>query len=577
MEIRQPIVTVVGHVDHGKTSILDRIRSTSVTTKEAGGITQMISSTMFPAEILETKCKSLLEKYKIKLTIPGFLFIDTPGHAAFTNLRKRGGALADLAILVIDINEGIMQQTAESIEILKSNKTPFIVALNKIDAISGWRRHDETLEKNISVQSDFVKKDFDTKLYKLIASLSTYGFDSDVFYRINDFTKQLALIPCSGKTGEGIPELLVMLAGLSQKFLSDKIVIHSKEAKGNIIEVKREKSTIYLESVLYDGILKINDTIVIAGLEKPVVTKVRSLFEALPLGQGYHAVKQSKAASGVRIQVPEAQEILPGMPFVAVEEKDIEKTAEEIQKEVSESIQTEQEGVIIKADSLGSLEALIMLLNKKNIAVNKVGIGDIGKADIIAAASFIDTLPLNAIVLGFNVNISEEIAEEKNVKILTNPVIYRLLEDFEKWRKNKEIELQNAQLKKITRPCKIKVLRYCFRQSKPAVFGVNVLGGSLKAGIQLINSDGKVIERVKEVQLDGKKTDKAEKGKDVAISLPNITYGRQVNENDIFYSNIKEDEFMKMRENKKLLSPDEITILQEIAQIKRKEKATWGL
>ena len=125
--IRQPIVTVVGHVDHGKTSLLDRLRKSSVHKGEAGGITQKISFTLFPAENLKIACP-LIEKSGIRLKIPGFLLIDTPGHAAFTNLRKRGGSLADLAVLVIDINEGIKPQTSEVIQILKHNKTPFILA-----------------------------------------------------------------------------------------------------------------------------------------------------------------------------------------------------------------------------------------------------------------------------------------------------------------------------------------------------------------------------------------------------------------------------------------------------------------
>lgn len=577
MASRQPIVTIIGHVDHGKTTILDSIRSTAVASKEAGGITQKISSTLFPAEILEKKCKDLLNKYKITLSIPGFLFIDTPGHAAFTNLRKRGGALADLAILVIDINEGLMPQTIESIEILKANKTPFIVALNKTDAISGWQKRADNIEESIEKQSNYVKKDFETKLFKIIGSLSMYGFDSEIFFRISNFTKQIALIPCSGKTGEGISELVVMLAGLSQKFLTGKIELHEKEAKGSILEVKREKSTIYLEAVVYDGILNLNDTIVIAGLENPVVAKVRSLSEAKPLGKGYEAKKQVRAATGIRIQVPNASEVLPGMPFVSAKEKEIERAAAEIQKEISDSIKTDDNGIVIKADSLGSLEALIMLLKKSRICVRKAGIGNISKSDAIAAHASLKENPLEAVVLGFNVEKSEETGEEQEVKIITDAVVYRLIENFETWRNGKKLELERAQLENVTMPCKIRVLKYVFRQSKPAIFGVTVLGGTLKPEIYLMNKDGEKIDKIKVMQLEGKNIDRAIRTKDVAISLPKITFGRQIKEDEILYSDINEDEFKKLRENKKLLNSEEIAILQEIAQIKRKEKATWGL
>jgi translation initiation factor 5B len=230
IEIRQPIVTVCGHVDHGKTSILDSIRKSTVAEGEAGGITQKISFTLFPKERILKRCP-LIEKKKLNLEIPGFLFIDTPGHAAFSNLRKRGGALADLAIVVIDINEGIKPQTAEVMEIMKLNKTPFIVALNKIDNISGWRKQADELKESIDMQSNMAKEQFIEKLLTLEGALHSYGFNALPFYEIEDFTKNLALVPCSAKTGEGITELLFTLCGLSQKFLKSRLEL-GKEGKG---------------------------------------------------------------------------------------------------------------------------------------------------------------------------------------------------------------------------------------------------------------------------------------------------------------------------------------------------------
>ncbi len=252
-KIRQPIVTVCGHIDHGKTSILDSLRQTSVQEGEAGGITQKISFTLYPVEQLRKACP-LIDKAGIKLDIPGFLLIDTPGHAAFTNLRKRGGSLADLAVLVIDVNEGIKPQTAEVIQILKMNKTPFVIALNKIDNISGWRKLDDDLRRSIEMQPPRIRQEFDEKYMTLVGSLNSYGFDSDLFYNIKDFTQKIALVPCSARTKEGIPELILMLCGLSQKYLEKKLVI-GKEAKGVVPEIKKEKNTNYVEAILYDGYL----------------------------------------------------------------------------------------------------------------------------------------------------------------------------------------------------------------------------------------------------------------------------------------------------------------------------------
>ena len=231
-KIRQPIVTVCGHVDHGKTSILDSLRESSVTETEAGGITQKISFTSYPLNQLRKACP-IMEDSGIRLSIPGFLFIDTPGHAAFTNLRKRGGSLADLAILVIDINEGIKPQTSEVIQILKINKTPFVIALNKLDRISGWRfidNKESNLRKNIESQNSRTKQEFDEKLYTIIGALSSYGFEADIFYNINNFAKKIALVPCSAKTKEGLSELLMILCGLSQKYLTERLSL-GNEAK----------------------------------------------------------------------------------------------------------------------------------------------------------------------------------------------------------------------------------------------------------------------------------------------------------------------------------------------------------
>lgn len=575
MKIRQPIITVAGHVDHGKTTILDSIRKTGIAEAEAGGITQKISFTLFPADKVMWRCP-LLEKHNIKLDIPGFLFIDTPGHAAFTNLRKRGGSLADLAILVIDINEGIKPQTAEVIEILKLNKTPFVVALNKIDNISGWRKQTEELKEDIEKQAFNVKQEFLEKLYTIQGSLHSYGFNAALFWEVKDFTTKLALVPCSGKTGEGIPELLMVLCGLSQKFLRGRLSL-GKQAKGVILEVKKEKAINYIESVLYDGVLNRKDKIAIASFDKPIISKIRILEEVLPLSDKFKPSFSCHAAIGIRLQLTEQQEVLAGMPFQTF------KSQEEIQniaKEITEQIKTDKEGIIIKADSLGSLEALLLLLRQENIKVSKVGIGDISKSDVIAAQTNLEN-PLNAIILGFNVGEDEEAAElnkKSKVKILKDDVIYKLIENLQEWREEKENEIKRQKLMKLAAICKLKILpQYVFRNSHPAIFGVLVEGGTLKQGIALLNENGEEVAKIKAVQSEGKTVEKAGKGEEVAISLPGITFDRQLKDTKILYSKITESQFREFKSNKFLLSQEEIKVLQEIAQIKRKEKATWGV
>ncbi|MBT96865.1 MAG: translation initiation factor IF-2 [Candidatus Pacearchaeota archaeon] len=577
MKIRQPIVTVVGHVDHGKTSILDCFRGSCIQEKEAGGITQKISFTSYPMNQLKAACP-LIEKSKIKINIPGFLLIDTPGHAAFTNLRRRGGSLADLAVLVIDINEGIKPQTAEVIQILKHNKTPFLIALNKIDNISGWRNLDDDLKKNIELQPQNVKQIFDERYMTLIASLNSHGFDADLFYNIQDFTKKIALIPTSAKTKEGIPELIMMLCGLSQRYLGNKLNL-GKDAKGVMLEIKKEKTTNYIESILYDGELINKDEIAIANFDSnqdPIITKIRVLEEIEPLCPRFKPKERVQASTGLRMQLVEKTQILPGMPFI-IYKKNIKEIKEIFKKEISENIKTSKNGIIAKADSLGSLEALLVLLKQNNIPVVKADIGNINKTDIISAKANLEINELDAVIVGFNVSIDEDAKEiQNNIRILTEEVIYKLIEDIIKFRNELKKEIEKKRLMGLSTICKLKILpQFVFRNTKPAVFGVKVEGGKLISGLNLINNKGEKVGRVKKIQSENKSVEESIEGMEIAISIPGLNYERQIKNPNInfLYSEISESQFKNFKKNKDLLSINEKKILEEISEIRRNERA----
>ncbi len=576
-KIRQPIVTIAGHVDHGKTSILDKVRGTSIQENEAGGITQKISFTTLPKENILKRAGVVLDKFKIPLEIPGLLFIDTPGHAAFTNLRKRGGALADIAILVIDINDGIKPQTAEVLQILKLNKTPFIIALNKIDNISGWQTSDSLLSlEAIENQAVNVKQNFDEKFYTIIGALHSHGITAELYSKITDFTQNVAIVPCSAKTGEGITEILAMLTALSQKFLKDRIEI-KETGKGVVLEIKKDKAMNYLECILYDGKLTNKDEIVIASFDAPIITKVRNIQEVQPLNKGFKTEPEVEAATGIRLQIISKEEILSGMPFQVIsEENTIEKITEEFAEEISEEIQTDEFGIVVKADSLGSLEALLVLLRQKQIPVLKASIGPISKKDIYLA----NTLPEeDKIILGFNVGLSDEaeVDELKNVKVLTNPVVYKLIEDLEEWKAQKLKDIERKKLNELPTISKITVLDFVFRNSSPAVFGVTVDGGILKKRERFINKDDVKIGQIKEIQEDRSTVQEATKGKEVAISVPGLNFERQITVGESLYTNLSETQFRQFKERKELLSSEEKSVLQEIAQIKRRENVTWGI
>lgn len=582
---RSPIVSVLGHVDHGKSSVLDAIRDTNILATEAGAITQAIGASIIPQETILKKCGDLLDKLNVQLTIPGLLFIDTPGHAAFTSLRKRGGSLADIAVVVVDLNEGFKPQTIEAIEILRANKTPFIIAANKIDLITGFRVSQGPILGTISKQSESIQQLIDTRMYELVGQLhNNFQLSSERFDRVGDFTNQIAIIPISAKTGMGISEVLMVLSALAQKYLENNLLLdEAGPAKGTILEVKEEKGLgKTIDVIVYNGTLKLNDTVVIGGLNEPIVTRVRAMFEPSPLSEmrdkksRFNPVKQVVAATGVKISCPNIDGVLSGMPIMNTTKENIESTKTLVQEQVSEVlVETDEKGVIIKADNIGSLEALSVLLKDKGFKIRKVGVGGISKKDVTDAESNFETDPLTSVILGFNI---PNVPSTEKVKIITSPVIYRIIDEYDKWVEEERLKIEAEKLKGLMRPAKVEFLPNCtFRQSNPAVIGVEILNGTLLVGMPLIKTNGDSASVVRTIQHNKDSLNKAEKGRQVAVSLPHITIGRQLMEQDVLYSDIPEPDFRGLKKHHKLLDPAEVEILKEIAEIKRKFNPMWGV
>ena len=353
-----------------------------------------------------------------------------------------------------------------------------------------------------------------------------------------------------------------------------------------MLEVKEEKGLgTTIDVIIYDGTLKQNDTIVIGSLNEPIVAKVKALFEPMPLSEmrdkkvKFKIVKKVAAAIGVKISSPDLDEVVAGMPLRSCLASEVERVKEEIKKEVEEVIiGTDKQGIVIKADSLGSLEAVIKILREKDIEIKKASIGNISKKDISDAEINYEKDPLQSVVLGFNAQLMADVKVPQNVRVFSSNIIYKLTEDFEKWQQDEKKKLEAKQIEYLFRPCKIKILRgYTFRQSNPAVVGVEVLAGTLKAGTPLMKNDGEEITEAKSIQHEQETIDKAEKGKQIAVSLPNVTVGRQIHEDDALYSAIPEGQFRKFKELKKLLTQEEIEILKEIAEIMRKQNPMWGV
>ena len=585
MSLRSPIVTVLGHVDHGKSSILDAIRGSNIVAGEAGAITQAIGASVIPVHTIKQRLGSLLDVMKLDLTIPGLLFIDTPGHAAFTSLRSRGGNLADIAILVVDINEGFKPQTLEAVGILRNAKTPFVIAANKVDLVRGLVPRKGPLLSQLSEQPEQVVTELDTKLYELVGTLyDRFELQADRFDRISDFTKQVGIVPCSAKTGLGLQELLMVLTGLAQRYLENSLAVDvSGPGKGVILEVKEERGLgKTIDVILYDGVLKAGDTIVYGTLDEPKQTKVRGLFEPAPNVEmrdrkgKFRSVKQALAATGVKISAPDLEGAAAGMPVHVVDPKAVQAGIDEVAQQINDvQIETEQEGVIIKADTLGSLEAMITLLREHHVPIRRATVGQISKRDLSDAESNVEKHPLFAAILGFNITPVESTGK---VAVIVDDVIYKLLERFEEWQSSVKKSQEAKELDNLVRPCKVEVLQNTiFRQSNPCIVGVEVLKGSLRTGMPLMRADGATLTFVKSIQADKDSLSVAERGRQVAISLPNVTAGRHLDELDFLLSDIPEDDFRRLKRLVEHLSSDEKEVLKEVAQIKREHNPVWGV
>ncbi len=587
--LRQPIISILAHVDHGKTTLLDYIRRTNVVRKEAGGITQHIGASEIPRDVLIERCKNLLKKYKINVEIPGLLFIDTPGHEAFSLLRRRGGNLADIAILVIDINEGVKPQTEESINILKQYKTPFIIAANKIDRISGWVSHKNAdFMTTFNKQREEVKQQFYTKAYELIAQISNYGFNADLYFNIDDFTSTLAIVPISALTGEGVEDLLTILIGLVQKYIKDKLYIDSEGVgRGVILEVKETKGLgKTLDVILYDGAIRKNDTLLIGNINEVLERKVRALLKPKPLQElrASNLFNQHNiitAAAGFKILAQNIDEVAAGSQFIAVPSniKNKDKYIDELKKDVETiSFEKDIEGVIVKADALGSLEALINVLKSKNIEIKEANIGTVLKKDVLLAESMPEE---KRVIFAFNVDVTEEIkefAKSKGVKIFESKVIYHLIEEYEKYiedlKKRKEREI----IESVTYPFKLKFLEhFVFRQSKPAIIGVEVEGGIVKTKTIIMNQEGKVIGTILGIQKMGENVSEAQQGDQVAISIDKGIVGRNIKPGDVFYPYIPKEHYLILKQNITLLKNNEKNILEEIKEIMKKQDKLYDV
>jgi translation initiation factor 5B len=587
--LRTPIVAVLGHVDHGKTTLLDKVRGSAVSDGEAGAITQHIGATAVPLETVSTMAGSLVDPDDFDL--PGLLFIDTPGHHSFSTLRSRGGALADIAILVVDVNDGFQPQTLEAIDILRRMGTPFVVAANKIDTTPGWNSQDGApIQQSYEAQNERARSMLDENLYELIGSLSDEGFSADLYWRVQNFQKNVGVVPVSAVTGEGIPDLLAVLMGLSQRYMKEEMEIDvAGPGRGTVLEVKEEKGFgATLDVVLYDGTVHEGDTVVVGGTDEPIVTEVRALLQPRPNAEirtekRFDKVDSVSAAAGIKIAAPNLDEAMAGAPVRVVRGREEESVVEEVRAELAEiEVDTADEGVVVKADTLGSLEAMANALKEAEIPVLRAEVGDIAPRDVAVASTANE--PLHKVILGFNVDVldrAERELDENDVRLFRDDVIYRLVEDYEEFVEEQQRAQQETVLDKIVRPCRFRILEdHTFRQNDPAVVGVEILSGTLKNNQRVVKWKGNEPTRVGElsgIQDQGEDVSSARSGERVSVAIDGPTVGRGIEEGDELWIEIPE-KHAKVLEQELAddIPADELEALQGYLDKHRKRDPFWG-
>ncbi|XP_065183056.1 eukaryotic translation initiation factor 5B-like isoform X4 [Sycon ciliatum] len=535
-EFRAPVVCVLGHVDTGKTKILDKLRHTNVQDGEAGGITQQIGATNVPLDAIveQTKmCKEFASKFDLKL--PGLLIIDTPGHESFSNLRSRGSSLCDIAVLVVDIMHGLEPQTIESLNLLKNRKTPFVVALNKIDRLFEWRRNPQSSVKNtIAKQKLNTRLEFEERSKEIIVQFAEQGLNAAVSFDNKDLRNVVSLVPTSAISGDGMGDLIALLCELSQKNLANQLAF-TQQIHAQVLEVKSVPGLgMCLDVILVQGQLREGQSIVLCGMDGAFNTTIRALLMPQPMKEfrvknAYHQEKEVKAAQGVRISGKDLEKTLAGTPlFVAYQndEIDVLKSVQEATlKAALRSIKTEERGVYVQASTMGALEALLEFLKTSKIPYSGVSIGPVHKKDIMRSGVMLEHDAQFAVVLAFDVKVereAQEMADSIGVKIFTADIIYHLFDAFMAFRDDYTKKKQDEFRHVAVFPCKLRTLPECvFNKRDPIVLGVIIEEGTVHVGTPLCvpTKEFVFLGTVGSIEFNHKNLDVGKKGQEVCIKI----------------------------------------------------------
>ncbi|XP_055701286.1 eukaryotic translation initiation factor 5B isoform X2 [Phlebotomus papatasi] len=558
--LRAAVVCVLGHVDTGKTKILDKLRRTHVQDSEAGGITQQIGATNVPIDAIKEQTRFVRGASEMDFKLPGLLIIDTPGHESFSNLRSRGSSLCDIAILVVDIMHGLEPQTIESLNLLKARKTPFIVALNKIDRLYDWGTMGrKDVRDVIKGQPENTQIEFQKRAKEVITQFAEQGMNAALFYENPDVKSYVSLVPTSAITGEGMGNLLYLIVESCQNLLTRRLM-YSEDLQATVLEVKAIPGLgTTIDAILINGKLREGVTMILAGTEGPIVTQIRSLLMPQPLKElrvknAYIEYKEVVAAQGVKIAAKELEKAIAGLNMLVAQKPDeVDILKEEVAKELKSalsSIKLSERGVYVQASTLGSLEALLEFLRTSKIPYSGIRIGPVVKRDVMKASTMLEHEPQYATILAFDVKVerdAQDLADSLGVKIFQADIIYHLFDKFMAYREELKQKKRDEFKSIAVFPCKLKVLpQFIFNSRDPIVVGVMIENGIIREGTPICVPSKEFVELgiVTSIEYNHKQIESARKGQEVCIKIEPIPgdspkmFGRHFDETDMLVSKI---------------------------------------
>ncbi len=552
---RSIVSCIMGHVDTGKTSLLDKVRGTNVQEGEAGGITQQIGATFIPVDTLHSKISMLESENKVKIEVTGLLMIDTPGHEAFTNLRSRGCAICDIAVLVVDLMHGLEPQTKESIKMLQESGTKFIIALNKIDRLYGWTSEpDRSAKSSFEIQDSNTLDEFDSKFTQVKVQLMELGINSELYWKNNSLDDTVSICPTSAITGEGICDLLNYLITYSQTQLTTNIT-RSNEFNCTVMDATTTEgygSTI--DVILISGSISQGDKIIVSTSSGPVETTIRQILTPPPnresrIKSEYIHHKTISGAIGIKIVANDIAKTMAGTPLYKITSRADRELALENSTSIVNSqckIKLSDHGVSVYASTLGSLEALVKFLQEEcnpPISVSKVHIGKVTKKDVIRINITNDEQPKEYnVVLAFNVEVDEDAvleAKKLGVQIFTAEIIYHLFDQYIKYKEQLVLQRKEEARPYTVFPCVLKILpEHVYNRKGPLIFGVQVEAGTLRIGTPLfINENNLYLGNVIGIENNRKPVQTAKTGTQVCIKVEypervdnpnNYSYGKYI-------------------------------------------------